>query len=57
VVFAPELLRAHGIDPAALQQAVAERGLEAFDPEGMKIVEADFTEVGPDDEEDGGVND
>lgn len=54
VIFAPELLKAHGIDPAELQQAVNARGLEAFDADSMKLIEhvedADFTEVGPDGE-------
>jgi hypothetical protein len=61
VIFAPELLRANGIDPVELQKAITERGLEAFDPEALRIVDGtepgEFSEVGPDDEEDGGVND
>jgi hypothetical protein len=37
VIVAPEILRQHGIDPAELANAVAERGLEAFDPETLMI--------------------
>lgn len=38
VVFAPELLRQHGVDPGELQAAIAERGLEAFDTEEMRLL-------------------
>jgi hypothetical protein len=40
VIFAPELLREHGIDPDALQTAIQERGLEAFDADSMRLLEA-----------------
>jgi hypothetical protein len=56
VVFAPEILKEHGIDATALQHAIATRGLEAFDAESMRIVpsseieDAEFTEA-PDESE------
>jgi hypothetical protein len=62
-IFAPELLKQHGIDATELQRAVDERGLEAFDADSMKLLEhvedVEFSEVGPDDEVDetGGAND
>jgi hypothetical protein len=49
VVFAPEILKQHGIDAGELQSAIAERGLEAFDPENMRLLppeDADYEEVG-----------
>jgi hypothetical protein len=39
VIFAPELLKEHGIDPVALQAAIEERGLEAFDADSMRLLE------------------
>jgi hypothetical protein len=52
VIFAPELLKQHGIDPAALQQAVNERGLEAFDADSMTLIghaeDGEFSEIEPD---------
>jgi hypothetical protein len=38
VVFAPEILKAHGIDAGELQAAIAERGLEAFDMDEMRLL-------------------
>lgn len=50
VVFAPELMKQHGIDASQLQDAIRERGLEAFDADEMRLLppaeEADFEEVG-----------
>jgi hypothetical protein len=51
VIFAPEILKQHGIDPSELQASVAERGLEAFDPDAMRLLpaqaaeDAEFTEI------------
>jgi hypothetical protein len=53
VVFAPEILRQHGIDAGDLQHAIATRGLEAFDAESMRILppeDAEFSEIGEDGE-------
>jgi hypothetical protein len=56
VVFAPEILRQHGIDPGELQSAVTKRGLEAFDAENMRLLshveDGEFSEAG-EDESDG----
>ncbi len=38
VIFAPEILKQHGIDPAQLQDAIAKRGLEAFDADEMRLL-------------------
>jgi hypothetical protein len=49
VIFAPEILRQHGIDPAELQSAIDARGLEAIDPETLRLSapeDAEFSEVG-----------
>jgi hypothetical protein len=50
VIFAPEILRQNGLDPAELQHAVETRGLEAFDAEAMQLlpndaVDAEFSDV------------
>lgn len=53
VAFLPEVLAAHGIDPTELHNAIAERGLEAFDAEAMRLlppIDAEFDEVGEDGE-------
>jgi len=51
VVFAPEILKQHGLDPEAVQAAIAKHGLEAFDPDTMTLQlpapeEGEFEEVG-----------
>lgn len=49
VIFAPEILRQHGVDAGELEQAIATRGLEAFDVESMRLIEhvedAEFTDA------------
>jgi hypothetical protein len=63
VIFAPELLKQHGIDPVELESAVNKGGLAAFDEDRLQIVDATDAEFepvdGPDDETDetGGAND
>jgi hypothetical protein len=37
VVFAPEILKQHGLDPDQVQAAIAKYGLEAFDPDTMTL--------------------
>ena len=50
VLIAPELFKAPGIDPAALQAAVNARGLGAIDVDNMSIVDADYEDVPGDDD-------
>ncbi|HEV2747741.1 MAG TPA: hypothetical protein VGW34_10650 [Allosphingosinicella sp.] len=51
VVFAPELLKQHDIDPAELETAINARGLEAFDLDEMRLLPA--PEYGEDEEAEG----
>jgi hypothetical protein len=49
VIFAPEMLKQHGIDPASCR-GDRERGLEALDADSMRLIEHDrgrriFTEA------------
>ena len=56
VIFAPEILKQHGIDAGELQAAVESGGLERFDAESMKLlppVDAEFSEIDGDGAEDG----
>lgn len=55
VVFAPEIMKRHGIDPAELEASIAKRGLEAFDPENLRLLpstDAQDAEFTPADDED-----
>jgi hypothetical protein len=46
VLVAPEMLKAHNIDPQALADAIATRGLEAFDPDNLRLIEdGEFSEA------------
>lgn len=46
VLVAPEMLKAHNIDPQALADAIATRGLEAFDPDNLRLIEdGEFSET------------
>jgi hypothetical protein len=49
VIFAPEILRQHGINPEDVQGAVERGGLDAFDAETLRIVnqveDAEFSEA------------
>jgi len=49
VLVAPELFKAHGVDPEDLRKAVNARGLAALDIDNMSIVDANFSDA-PEDE-------
>jgi hypothetical protein len=47
VVFAPEILKSHGINVAELQSAIDKRGLDAIDPLTLRIADGEYDEIPP----------